>query len=475
MPSIVTPFRAFFFTLVISMVALCDAHAATPVNTQPPLVIVDVTVIDVVNARRIGPRSVLVEDGRITTIGKTVDIPAGAVRVDGRGKFLVPGLIDMHVHLFNNASHRPANEWAFPLFLANGVTGVREMLSLPEQIPQIARWNTAVQNGSLVAPHILAAGVRVNGDSEQALRQHVRDAKQAGADFIKVFSEVPAAQWRVIIEEANKQQIAVDGHVPAQVAWLDAASAGQRTVEHLMQTYEACSSIETRMLASRRDLAGDAAVSMRDEQEADVLNHFDPAACRQAAKAVAATHQFQTPTLVLSYFESRPSADFTMDSRWPLLRADEQARWRRNLAPRTPDDATLAALRWKTSCRIVRTLNAAGLPILAGTDTPMPLVYPGYSLHDELEQLVACGLSNAKALQAATINPAKVLRLESTLGSVDIGKRANLVLLDTDPLSDIRNLRDIRAVILGGKWLGRGDLDALVQPNGANQGNPGHP
>lgn len=469
MTSILPTFRTLFFTLVIAVVALCDAHATTSAKTQPPLVIVDVTIIDVVNARRNGPRSVVVEEGRITAIGKTVDVPAGAVRVDGRGKFLVPGLIDMHVHLFNNASHRPANEWAFPLFVANGVTGVREMLSLPEQMPQIARWNTAVQNGSLVAPHILAAGVRMNGDSEQALRQQVRDAKQAGADFIKVFSEVPVAQWRIIIDEAGKQQIAVDGHVPAQVAWLDAASAGQRSVEHLMQTYEACTSIEARMVASRRDLGGDAATSRRDEQEREVLNRFDPATCRQVAKAVAATHQYQTPTLVLSYFESRPSTDFTMDSHWPLLRADEQARWRRNLASRTPYDASLAALRWKTSCRIVRALNAAGLPILAGTDTPMPLVYPGYSLHDELELLVACGLSNAKALQATTLNPAKVLRLESTLGSVDIGKRADLVLLDADPLRDIRNLRDIRAVILDGKWLGRGELDLLVQPNGANQ------
>jgi len=340
---------------------------------------------------------------------------------------------------------------------------------LPEQGPQIARWNAAVQNGSLAAPHILAAGIRVNGDSEQALREQVRNAKQAGADFIKVFSEVPATQWRVIIDEANKQQIAVDGHVPAQVAWLDAASEGQRTVEHMMQTYEACSSIEARVLASRRDLDGDAATSLRDEQEREVLNHFDPATCKHVAKAVAATHQFQTPTLVLSYFESRPSADYTTDKRWPLLRADEQARWRRNLTARTPDDASLALLRWKTSCRIVRTLNAAGLPIVAGTDTPMPLVYPGYSLHDELELLVACGLSNAKALQAATINPATVLKLESTLGSVDTGKRADLVLLDTDPLGDIHHLRDIRAVILDGKLLGREDLDKLIAVNGANQ------
>lgn len=447
------------------MVGMYDAHAATSNIKLKPLVIVDVTVIDVVNARRIGPRSVLIEDGRITLIGKMVDIPADAVRVEGRGKFLIPGLIDMHVHLFNNASHRPANEWAFALLVANGVTGVREMLSLPEQIPQITRWNNAVRNTSLVAPHILAAGVRVSGDSEQAVRQQVREAQQAGADFIKVFSEVPAAHWRTLIDEAHKQQIAVDGHVPAQVSWLEAARAGQRTVEHLMQTYEACSSIEAHLLSSRRDLGGDAATSMRDEQEMEVLNHFNPAACRRAAKAVAAMHQYQTPTLVLSNFESRPSTDFSLDWRWPLLRKDEQARWRRNLVPRTPYDAALATLRWRTSCRIVKTMNAAGVPILAGTDTPMPLVYPGYSLHDELELLVACGLTNAQALQAATLNPAKVLKLENTLGSVDIGKRADLVLLDTDPLRNIRNLRDIHSVVLDGKLLRREDLDLLIPVN----------
>ncbi len=461
MQTIVISLRNAMFILVIAMLSLSVVNATTTSKSTLPLVIVDVTVVDVVNARQMGKRSVLIENGRITAIGKTVNSPADAVRVDGRGKYLIPGLIDMHVHLFNNASHRPANEWAFALFVANGVTGVREMLSLPEQMPQIARWNDTYQS-SLIAPKILAAGVSVNGETAQAVRQQVRIAKQSGAGFVKVFSEVPAAQWQAIIDEADKQQLAVDGHVPTQVAWQEAALAGQRTVEHLMQTFEACSSIETRVLASRRDLDGDASVSLRDTQEREVLSRFDTARCRRAAKTVAATHQYQTPTLVLNYFESKPSTDFTLDYRWALLREDEQARWRRNLAPRTAQDMALAELRWKTSCRIVRTMAAAGLPLLAGTDTPMPLVYPGYSLHDELELLVTCGLSNVKALQAATINPAKVLKLESTVGSVAIGKRADLVLLNTDPLRNIRNLRDVHAVVLDGKLLRRADLDELA-------------
>jgi imidazolonepropionase-like amidohydrolase len=440
------------------------AHAATAEHVQS-VAITNVTVIDAAHARRVAAQTVLLEGDRILAIGKTgsVGIPADALRVEGRGKYLIPGLVDMHVHLFNNSSHRPPNDWMFPLFVANGVTGVREMLSLPEQIAQIARWRDAVEKGELIAPRVLAAGVAVWAKDDAAARQQVRAAKTAGADFIKVFSELPAPQWRAVLDEAHVLGIAVDGHVPADVALTDSARAGQRTAEHLMQAYEACSSIEARALKERAGLAGDKAVALRDEQEREILETFDASACKRAATSVAAAQQVQVPTLVLAHFEnSRAGVDLAADPRWPLLRADEQARWQRALADNTPEDAKLAASRWDISCRIVRALHAAGVPILAGTDTPMPLNYPGYSLHDELELLVSCGLSNAEALRSATSGPADLLKLMATTGSVDLGKRADLVLLDADPLNDIHNLRRIQAVILAGRVLPRDKLDHLA-------------
>src|SRR6185312_1712253 len=154
----------------------------------------------------------------------------------------------------------------------------------------------------------------------------------------------------------------------------------------------------------------------RDAQEAEVLATFDATACARAGKAVASAGQVQVPTVVLEYFDpARPRADFLADPRWPLLRVDEQERWRRILLHEASSDRTLAERRWDITCRIVRAFHAAGAIILPGTDTPMPLVYPGYSLHDELEQLATCGLSDVEALRAATAGAARLL------GRRDIG------------------------------------------------------
>lgn len=430
----------------------------------PPLVIDDVTVVDVVHGRLSAPSTVRIAAGRIESVAATnaAEDPAGSVRVGAHGKFLVPGLVDAHVHLFNNFSRRPPNDWTFALFVANGVTGVREMAMRPEQAAQVAAWRAAVDAGSLVAPRVIAAGVPVFGASADEARPRVREAKAAGADFVKVFSEVPAPIWRAIVDEARRDRIPVDGHVPAAVSAAEAARAGQRTAEHLTQAYEACSRIERRLLTERGVVAGDDAVELAGRQESEVLAAYDTAACARTARILAAARQAQVPTLVLSRFEAtRAGIDAGADPRWPLLRADEQARWLGALADTAHADAALAQRRWQTSCRIVRALHAAHAPILAGTDTPMPLNYPGYSLHDELELLVACGLDAAEALRSATALAAQTFGLADA-GTIEAGRRADLVLLDADPLADIANLRRIDAVVLAGRLLDRAELDRLL-------------
>lgn len=444
---------------------LAAGFAGRAIAEAPPLAIERVAVVDVVRGNLVPERTVLIAHGRIAAVGKpgAVAIPPGAARVDGRDRFLIPGLVDMHVHLFNNATHRPPNDWMFALFVANGVTGVREMAATPGDMRDVTRWREAVDGSALIAPHVLAAGVAVNDASD--VREQVREAAGSGADFIKVFSELPPSSWRAVLDEARLRHIPVAGHVPAAVAAVDAAQAGQVTAEHLMQIYEACSSIEGEALAARQGLDGAAATAMRDAQEMRVLRAFDPAACTKAAKAIVLAGQAQTPTLTIDWFDTaRFTGDYAADPRWHLLRADEQARWRRYLQPAPSSDPKLADMRWNVSCRIVRTLHAAGANILAGTDTPMPWIYPGYSLHDELERLVDCGLDPAQALRTATLGAAKLLGLEADRGTIERGKRADLVLLDADPLRDARNLRRIRAVVLAGRLLRRADMDLPKGP-----------
>ncbi|MGI9172637.1 MAG: amidohydrolase family protein [Chthoniobacterales bacterium] len=440
------------------------AGSALVRGAEPPLAITNVTVIDPAGAGRIGERTVLVEAGRIAAIeaADTTQIPENARRVEGRGLFLVPGLTDMHVHLFNNSTHRPPNEWAFPMFIANGATAVREMRTGLDDLPRVARWREEVANGRLIAPHVIAAGVAVWGTYEEGAREEVRAAKTAGADFIKVFSDVPATHWRVILAEAKSLGIPVCGHVPAQVSLLEAARAGQRSNEHLTQAYEACSAKEDEWLAARRGLAPDTFVALRDSQEREVLATFDEQACAQTATALAATGQAQVPTLVLSHFEARGEpSKLRDDPRWNLLRQDEQKRWLTLRVGEAAADRATSEERRTISCRIVHAFRNAGVTILAGTDAPMPLVYPGFSLHDELELLVECGLTPLDALRAATSEPAKFLGRDGEFGSIAVGQRADMILLEADPLQDIRNLRRIRAVILGGRLLRQADLKLL--------------
>ena len=457
--------RHFVFAATAVFFTVAAAQAAK----RPVIAIENVTVIDTVAGRGVGPRTVLVVGGRIAAIDEppAVQIPRAATRVDGRGLYLIPGLVDMHVHLFNNATRRPPNEWAFPLFVVNGVTAVREMRTEPAQMPTVKRWREQVARGELIAPHVLAAGVAVRGNSEDEARRQVRAAHVAGADFIKVFSEVPAAHWRALLDQARALGMPVCGHVPAEVSLLEAARAGQGSDEHLTQAYEACSSREEELLAARQGVTGDDLVKLRDAQEPQVLESFDQQLCDRAMAALAETNQVQVPTLVLAHFEARGApSNFRGDPRWRLLRADEQARWERILEQTAADDKVLATGRRDVSCKIVGALRAAGVRILAGTDAPMPLVYPGFALHDELELLVECGLSPAEALRAATIAPAEFLGQAESRGSVAVGKRADLVLLEADPLRQIGNVRRIRAVVLDGRLLRRADLDSLLRAAG---------
>jgi imidazolonepropionase-like amidohydrolase len=440
--------------------------AAAENARQPTIAIENVAVVDVVKGRVTEPRTVVISDGRIATISEPTRaaVPTTAVRVDGQGRYLMPGLIDMHVHLFNNATHRPPNDWTFSLFVASGVTGVREMRSEISDLALVERWRARVASRELIAPKVLSAGVAVRGQSPDSARREVREADAAGGvGFIKIFSEVPEPNWRAILEEARALSLPVCGHIPAEVTVVAAAKAGQESNEHLTQIYEACSRNEKKFLAKRHGLGGNEAVKLRDAQEQEVLESFEPRVCEETAKTLALTRQVQVPTLVLAYFEAGGARkQFRTDPRWPSLRPDEQERWQR-IIDREPSEVDPVALqRWKVSREIVKTLHKAGNRILAGTDAPMPLVYPGSSLHKELKLLVECGLSPADALRAATIWPAEFLGLDESSGSIGIGKRADLVLLDDNPLREIKNTQRIRSVVLDGQLLQRDELDALL-------------
>jgi len=457
------------------LLAWAFVSQAAPARPRPSIAITDVTIVDVEQGRLLGPRTVLVDDGRIVAIRMPRDaaIPASAQRVDGRGRFLMPGLVDMHVHLFNLSSRRPPNDWSFPMYVANGVLGVRDMRADAASMLLVGRWRKAVGDGELIAPRILADGIAVHGKSPGDATRQVDAAADAGAEFIKVFSDVPVSHWRAILTAAQSRSLPVVGHVPAGVPLLEAAKAGQRSDEHLMQAYEACSTIEATLLAEREGLDGDALTARSEEQEARTLNAFDMSTCRRVSRQLAVTGQVQVPTLVLADEDTLGNgANPGADPRWRYLRADERTRWERFLAGYTAKDAALAKQRWPIARQIVSAMHQAGVTVMAGTDAPMPGVYPGFALLEELQLLVEAGLTPFDVLRSATLEPARFLGIADTSGSVAVGKRADLVLLDADPSKDIGNTRRIRAVVLDGRLLRRTDLDALLEQAARSQAPP---
>lgn len=481
----------------MSLVLVVLAGACTPSadtvdpSTDGGLAFFNVNVVDVESGRVLPGRTVLIVQHRIEAIGPAdeVPIPPGTRSIDGSGRFLIPGLIDMHVHLFNNVSRGDPNIWAFPLFIANGVTGVREMWTEPASMGTVREWRRAITQEALIAPRVLAAGALVDGPgawmnhmpevtTPAGGRRFVREASDAGVDSIKVYSLLRPAVYAAILDEARQLDIPVAGHVPLQVRAIEGAEAGQRTNEHLYQVRGACSTIESQILEERRQFYSGAytetdEVALLDSEVHRFAAAFNAAICRGAAASLANAGQWQTPTLVNErrWMLGVPGNQ-ARDEALALVPSVEQEAWIRQLENGSLTySGDTASLRrsWEATLRVVLILAEEGVGLLVGTDFGNPFVIPGVGLHDELELLVEAGLTPPQALRAATLNPALALGATDSLGSVAPRRLADLVLLAADPLVDIRNTRRIDGVALNGRYLDRQELDRLIAqaPNAA--------
>ena len=435
---------------------------------QTSLVIRDVTVIDMAGRKPRPGMTVIVEGNRITKIARGLKIPAGARVVDGTGKFLMPGLWDMHVHIFNNTQRAGTDnhEIYFPLLIANGVTGVRDMWTDIEDQSQVRTWRTEMEAGRLAAPRIVPGSAIIDGvpvslpnmlgvaTPDQA-RNAVRAQKAAGATFIKVYWNLTPEVYAAIADESKKLGVPFAGHVPFALSALQASDAGQKSIEHLTGILETSSSKEDELRK---------ATNLTPPQMTEELwRTYDEQKCRELFKRFARNHTWQIPNAVLHrMFAFRREESFRKDPRLKYVVKEEADEWSR--APRQPPQFTLETrtARFEKLLQTIGVMHRLGVPILAGTDLGNPLMFAGFSLHDELELLVRAGLSPYEALQTATTNPAKYLGTEKDLGTVAKGKLADLILLNANPLEDIKNTTKIQAVVLNGRLIERSELDRLL-------------
>jgi imidazolonepropionase-like amidohydrolase len=439
-------------------------------SIAPPVAITRATIVDTDAGEEYQDQTVIVVGGRIAEVkdSAAATLPEGIKVIDGRNKFLIPGLWDMHVH----GNNEPWFASLFPLYLANGVTGIREMFGPPNA----NEYRAALSTMNVAHPHVYLASPIIDGQpkvwpdsievtSPELARRVVDEQKRNGADFIKVYSLLSRETYVAIMDESKRVKIPVAGHVPRAVSVWTAAAAGQVTFEHLNGVVEACSSREEEL---SRKLATTRSATERNQLYLGLARSYDDAKCQRLFEVMRKGSIRGVPTLTVDRAFGHISDDQFMND--PRLRYfhGEFHDWLTakddfRLKDYTADDYALERQLLEEKQKLVGKMYKADVSILAGTDTGNPYCFPGFSLHDELALLVESGLTPMSALQAATRNAARLMGTTDRYGSIARGKVADLVMLDADPLADIHNTTKISAVFLEGREFDRGALDASLE------------
>ncbi len=463
----------------VSFAVVCTLGACSPAAPAADLAIENVTVIDAINGVR-EAQTVVVDDGRITSVTPAGEPVEAVETVDGTGQYLIPGLWDFHVHLTYDARFTEAMPG---LFLNHGITSIRDTGGPLELLLPVVE---ALRAEGATAPRVFFAGPLLDGehvvydgndrpllgianpDAETA-RANVARLAEAGVDFLKIYEMVSPEVFAVLVEEAGARGLPMDGHVPLSMRAQDVGPHVQ-SLEHLRNIELDCAAAPEALLAERQRILanpeGVSGASLRSQlhslQRMPAVAAYDEQNCAAVLESMSAT--IQVPTLRLNALGlqppfGRPDWDALLDK----LPADVATEWRAITESSSGGgpmrDTTFAV--W--SLHLIELMHNAGVPVGAGTDTPIAFAAPGYSLHSELEMLVRAGLSPMEALAAATVRPAEFFSLSGEMGTVEAGRLADLVLLSGNPLEDITNTRTVVAVVSKGSLLSRDELDALVR------------
>lgn len=477
--------------LLIPLLSACSDGSVPPAAADTA--ITNVTVIDAVNGVRPN-QTVLFTGDEILAVQPAGEAFSADESVDGTGKFLIPGLWDLHLHLTGTELFR---ESLFPLLLSYGITSVRDPGADLEALTPLL---DAANAEGAVAPRIYYAGPLLDGEfvvydgsspfrpslgasitMEEMAREAVSDVKAAGASFAKIYEMVSPEVFAALVQAANEADLPIAAHVPLSTR-ASQSGAMVDSIEHLRNVLLDCASNAEELLDERLVLlenpdgllGSDLRSSIHAAQRPVAIANYDEARCDATIEALSST--LQVPTLSLNSRILKPY--FRDDWEEALSRVPEPTRsaWRGFADLRAAsDDGTPVPDGDDTisfserQLELVLRMHRAGVPIGAGTDTPVPIAIPGYTLHLELAALVHAGLSPLDALAAATLRPAEFFSIEDQMGSIDAGKRADMLLLDRDPLLDIENTRTIAAVVTKGVVLGSDEIDQLIQQsaNGA--------
>jgi imidazolonepropionase-like amidohydrolase len=467
--------------LFVGLLSLLAAVSSTGAGVKSgKLAVTHVNVVDTASGTVKSDQTIVVTDGKIASIVPAAEFrPEPGTRVvEAHGKFLIPGLWDMHVHIAGlSADPKWSKDVILPLLTAMGITGVRDMGG---DLNVLQQWRREIESGKLLGPHIVTGGpMLVSGGKrtpeqipiktpEQA-REVVKSLKQQGADFIKVIDLPSREAFFAVADEAKRQNLPFVGHVPAVVSASEASDAGMRSIEHVVYSNLEmdCAAKEDELRQAERAAraAHEEGVSARVLQEA--MKSYDPAKAAALWERFARNGTWLVPTLVSIEILSRHNMDPATQANDPLLQYVPDS-LRKQWDPRAPGNKfSPEEQQWWTQQyvndeKLTAAMIQGRVPLMAGSDSLDRYVFPGFALHRELQLLRQAGMTPLETLQAATRNPAKFLGREQESGTIVENAQADLVLLEGNPLENISNTTKIFAVVRDGVLLDRAALDELL-------------
>jgi len=429
---------------------------------------VDVSVLPMTSERVLEHHTVVVEDGRISWIGPAdqADLTAVTTQVAGEGRFLLPGLAEMHAHVPGDNAPADLTEDILFLYLANGITTMRGMLGAPGQLVLRER----IERGELPGPRFIVGAPSANGNSTRTPRQaerHMRSAAETGYDFMKIHPGIPLAAWDRLVEVADSVGMTLAGHVPLDVGLEHALTSGIATVDHLDGFFQSAITPEERQRLADANLGVIPTTALLDAVE--------PVELGRLVDLAAQLGVWQVPTMYLweNFYAPLPVGEFLSRPGMQYVPQSMRDGWVRQKQDRPEEAFEVAAAMADARVNLLRILYEAGAPILMGTDAPQMFNVPGFSLHHEIE-VMAKAMPPYAVLEAGTRNVSgyvsQSLGQPADFGTVSLGNRADLLLVDQNPIEDLSTLARPAGVMAAGQWWDRAALDERLNTLQAKYG-----
>ncbi|MFV8226461.1 amidohydrolase family protein [Christiangramia aquimixticola] len=456
-----------------------------PTKSDSFFAITNTSIINIEDGKILKEQTIIIENDIIKEIGHSnmLEVPEQATLVSGKNKYVIPGLWDMHAH---TSSPKITRDVIYPLFIANGITGIRVLsgdcfepcweLTMP--IAQSKILQAEVKEGLLVGPRAIFSSDLIHGAKPGKLstieapgtredgRKLVHHLIKRDVDFIKIYNEVPREAYFGIAEEANKQGLNFAGHVPIAVKASEASEAGQKSIEHCCagNILEECSKEEQKLREKITALIQTRSGKNMNSLVLELVKTYDSIKCQALFKKFKFNNTYFTPTLIATEMDNiLKDNNWRQDPRLKYIAKKELKFWEENEMTTMELLGKENPLIRKKRFEIIEQMNQTGVKLLAGSDCGVFGVYHGFSLHDELELLVEAGLTELEALQTATLNAVNYAGLTDSIGKIEKGMKADLILLNANPLKSISNTKRIHAVFTNKQYFDRAKLNTMLE------------